>query len=261
MVNTGWLNNTGINSPLGPPSSWRSDRALSQGPSQQVQLRQDDLPKVLRTCSKPPKHIKFNPQTSNTASLDDFVNNWFPTGPSPTPCHQLQKEEVRSHQPAAAKEEAKVIYSLGLGRIWMDGGVVGCWTLMLGWSDHIDVFETIAMRAGKWQPNQYSLCTTVIPTLYWVWYFRWSRSMKIYRWLYRSGNLVSTTPYWTDVIFSQTALIRYTPRSATLYPQHRALVLVYEYNLQTLLSTFSHLLSQYDSHLTASVFVLIETSN
>jgi hypothetical protein len=30
------------------------------------------------------------------------------TGPSPTPCYQLQKEEVRPHQPIATKEEAQV---------------------------------------------------------------------------------------------------------------------------------------------------------
>jgi len=39
------------------------------------------------------------------------------TGPSPTPCYQLQKEEVRSHQPTPTKEEAKVNGSL----IWRLG--------------------------------------------------------------------------------------------------------------------------------------------
>ena len=35
------------------------------------------------------------------------------SGSSSTSCHQLQKEEMRTHQPTPTKEEAKVIYSLG----------------------------------------------------------------------------------------------------------------------------------------------------
>ena len=33
------------------------------------------------------------------------------TGSSPPACHQLQEEEVRTHQPAATKEEAEVDYT------------------------------------------------------------------------------------------------------------------------------------------------------
>jgi hypothetical protein len=42
-----------------------------------------------------------------------YADNDTP-GSSPTPCHQLQKKEVRPQQPAATKEEAKVIYALRL---------------------------------------------------------------------------------------------------------------------------------------------------
>ena len=67
---------TGVDSPPGPPSSWRYHRALAQGARVQVQLRQDDLPQVLR--------------------------------PSPAARDQLPQEEVRPHQPAEAEEEAQV---------------------------------------------------------------------------------------------------------------------------------------------------------
>merc|ERR1712098_551346 len=66
----------GVHSSPCSPSPWWYHRAIAQGPCFQVQLRQDDLPKVLR--------------------------------PSPSPCYQLQKEEVRSHQPTPTKEEAEV---------------------------------------------------------------------------------------------------------------------------------------------------------
>lgn len=42
------------------------------------------------------------------------------TGPSPTPCHQLQKEEMRTHQPIATKEEAKVKDTIIWG-VWLGG--------------------------------------------------------------------------------------------------------------------------------------------
>ncbi|PYI36481.1 ubiquitin-domain-containing protein [Aspergillus indologenus CBS 114.80] len=59
-----------------PPSPWWYHRALPQGPRLQVQLREVHLPQVLRS--------------------------------SPSPCHQLPQEEVRSHQPAPPQEEAQV---------------------------------------------------------------------------------------------------------------------------------------------------------
>lgn len=43
-------------------------------------------------------------------------------GPPPSPCDQLQEEEVRPHQPAPPKEEAKVIYSRRSG--WRLRGTV-----------------------------------------------------------------------------------------------------------------------------------------
>ncbi|KFY00266.1 hypothetical protein O988_03423 [Pseudogymnoascus sp. VKM F-3808] len=80
----------GIDSPPCPPSPWWYYRAIAEGPGLQVQLRQDDLPQVLR--------------------------------PPPSPCDQLQEEEVRTHQPAPPKEEAKVIYSRRSG--WRLRGTV-----------------------------------------------------------------------------------------------------------------------------------------
>lgn len=66
----------GVNPPLGSPTSRWYHRAIAQGSCLQVQLRKDDLPKVLR--------------------------------PTTTASHQLPKEEMRSHQPASTKEEDKV---------------------------------------------------------------------------------------------------------------------------------------------------------
>ncbi|KAH8632123.1 hypothetical protein IG631_13806 [Alternaria alternata] len=41
----------GVNPPLGPPSPWWYHRAFAEGACLQVQLRQDDLPQVLRTSA------------------------------------------------------------------------------------------------------------------------------------------------------------------------------------------------------------------
>ncbi|CAI5444409.1 unnamed protein product [Caenorhabditis angaria] len=54
----------GVDPSLGSPSSWRNHRAIAPSTCRQVQLRQANLPQVLRS--------------------------------SPTTCVQLQKEEVRS---------------------------------------------------------------------------------------------------------------------------------------------------------------------
>ncbi|EAT86934.2 hypothetical protein SNOG_05870 [Parastagonospora nodorum SN15] len=70
----------GVDSALGPPSPWRHHRAFAQGARLQVQLRQDDLPQVLRS--------------------------------SATEGCQLPQEEVRPHQPAPPQEEAQVNASL-----------------------------------------------------------------------------------------------------------------------------------------------------
>merc|ERR1719510_2072245 len=67
---------------LGPSSSRWCDRAFPQDFGSEVQLRQDDLPQVLR--------------------------------PPPPQGHQLQKEEVRSHLKPQAQEEAEVNCTLGL---------------------------------------------------------------------------------------------------------------------------------------------------
>jgi hypothetical protein len=53
----------------------------------------------------------------DVSGLNSGVNKC--TGSPPSPCYQLQKEEVRSHQPTSTKEEAKVNGSL----IWRLGGV------------------------------------------------------------------------------------------------------------------------------------------
>ncbi|KAF8863192.1 hypothetical protein BDZ45DRAFT_136726 [Acephala macrosclerotiorum] len=91
----------GIDSPPCSSSPWWYHRAISQSPCLQVQLREDDLPQVLR--------------------------------PSPTPCHQLQKEEVRPHQPTPTKEEAKVNGSL-IWRLGCLGERDGQWMVSLhGW--------------------------------------------------------------------------------------------------------------------------------
>jgi len=78
---------TGVNPPPGPPSARWYHRAIAQGTRVQVQLRQDDLPEVLRA--------------------------------SAAPGDQLPQEEVRSHQPAPPEEEAEVDETLGR---WMDEG-------------------------------------------------------------------------------------------------------------------------------------------
>ena len=62
--------------PLGPSSSRRCDRALSSHSGPEVQLRQDDLPQVLRS--------------------------------SPPQSHQLPKEELWPHIKHQAQEEAEV---------------------------------------------------------------------------------------------------------------------------------------------------------
>jgi hypothetical protein len=78
---------TGIDSALGPPSARRYHRAVAQGLGLQVQLREDDLPKVL--CS------------------------------SASPCHQLPEEEVRPHESAATEEEDKVVVArMDCGMRW-----------------------------------------------------------------------------------------------------------------------------------------------
>jgi hypothetical protein len=77
---TYYLRLTGIDSPSRPPSSRWYHRALAQGPGLQVQLREDDLPQVLR--------------------------------PPASPCDQLPQEEVWSHQPTAPQEEDQVSVSL-----------------------------------------------------------------------------------------------------------------------------------------------------
>ncbi len=66
----------GVHPPPGPPPPRRHHRALAQGAGLQVQLRQDDLPEVLRA----------------SAAAGD----------------QLPEEEVRAHEPAAPEEEAEV---------------------------------------------------------------------------------------------------------------------------------------------------------
>ncbi|OTB13212.1 hypothetical protein K445DRAFT_337106, partial [Daldinia sp. EC12] len=80
----------GVYPPPGPPSPWWYHRALAQGSRLQVQLRQDDLPQVLR--------------------------------PSSSPCHQLPQAQVRPHQPASTQEEAQVNDSSqhvpSLRRLW-----------------------------------------------------------------------------------------------------------------------------------------------
>jgi hypothetical protein len=90
---------TGINASFGTPTSRRYHRAIAQGSGLKVQLREDDLPKVLRS--------------------------------SPTSCHQLQKEEVRPHKPATTKEEDKVVVERMVRRVAMEAMS----TLMLGSSD------------------------------------------------------------------------------------------------------------------------------
>merc|ERR1712036_87566 len=69
----------GVDSSPCPASAWWSYRAFAQGPCLQVQLREDDLPKVLR--------------------------------PSATTSHQLPQAEVRSQQPAPPKEEDQISVS------------------------------------------------------------------------------------------------------------------------------------------------------
>ncbi|KAK2011209.1 hypothetical protein LZ32DRAFT_348319 [Colletotrichum eremochloae] len=44
---------TGVHPPLGPPPPWWYHRAFAQGSCLQVQLRQDDLPQVLRKWPLP----------------------------------------------------------------------------------------------------------------------------------------------------------------------------------------------------------------
>jgi hypothetical protein len=58
-------NRAGVNSALGPPFAWRYYRAIAQSARLEVQLRQDDLPEVLR--------------------------------PLASACHELQEEEVWTH--------------------------------------------------------------------------------------------------------------------------------------------------------------------
>ena len=83
----------GIHTSPRPPSPRRPHRAVSQGACQQVQLREDDLPQVLRT----------------PAAASD----------------QLPQEEVRTQQPAKAEEEAQVRCGRGcVGGGWSLGGVV-----------------------------------------------------------------------------------------------------------------------------------------
>ena len=81
----------GIDPPPRPPSARRHHRAVPQGPGVKVQLREDDLPKVLR---------------QTTAASD-----------------QLQEKEVRTHQPAATEEEDKVMVCLGVGWRWRETDV------------------------------------------------------------------------------------------------------------------------------------------
>ena len=47
----------------------------------------------------------------NMLNMNNYANRGAP-GSSPTACHQLQKEEVRPHQPVATEKEAEVIFSL-----------------------------------------------------------------------------------------------------------------------------------------------------
>jgi hypothetical protein len=107
----------GVYSSLSPPSPWRHHRTISQGPCQQIQLRKDDLPEVLRRCHH---FLILSGATSISIMNIEYADNNTP-GSSPTPCHQLQKEEVRPYQPAATEEETKVIYALHLA-FEMSGG-------------------------------------------------------------------------------------------------------------------------------------------
>ncbi|KAJ7902623.1 hypothetical protein B0H14DRAFT_3851608, partial [Mycena olivaceomarginata] len=67
----------GVDAPPRAASPWRHHRAVAQGARQQVQLRQADLPQVLRTPA--------------------------------SPCDQLPQALVRTLQPAPAEEEAQVV--------------------------------------------------------------------------------------------------------------------------------------------------------
>merc|ERR1711935_708117 len=67
----------GFHPPLGAPPPWWRHRALASCPGAEVQLRQDDLPQVLR--------------------------------PSSPTCDQLSQEEVRPHFLHPPQEEAQVI--------------------------------------------------------------------------------------------------------------------------------------------------------
>ena len=100
-MKTDHTRSAGIDSAPGAPSPWWSHRAIAQGPGLQVQLRQDDLPKVLRTFAA---SLPFQ-EEEDQKNANQIIKN---TGPPPSPCHQLQKEEVRTYQPAATKEEAQV---------------------------------------------------------------------------------------------------------------------------------------------------------
>ena len=93
----------GVNPPPRPPPSRRYHRAVSEDPGLEVQLRQDDLPQVLRMFFSPQRvsPLLLCPGTDKTFSLSL-------SGSPPPTRHQLQKEEVWPHQPAPAQEEAEI---------------------------------------------------------------------------------------------------------------------------------------------------------
>ena len=84
---------TGIHTPPGAPPPRRHHRALSQSPGVQVQLRQGHLPEMLR--SAPPAR------------------------------HQLQEEEVWTHESVEAQEEAEVERERTMRGVYRKGKVVG----------------------------------------------------------------------------------------------------------------------------------------
>jgi hypothetical protein len=82
--------NLGIHTPSCASSPRRHHRALTESPSKQVQLREDDLSEMLRS--------------------------------SATACDELQEEEVRTYQPATTKEEDKELVC----GTWMGGSGCRC---------------------------------------------------------------------------------------------------------------------------------------
>jgi hypothetical protein len=86
---------------------------------------------ICRKCYVRFSTIHRQSPTSNTNSC---------LGSSSTTCHQLQKEEVRSHQPVETKEEAEIDDSLRVA--FGAGRVVEKWIRKMFCTAWLDVFYT-----------------------------------------------------------------------------------------------------------------------